>query len=305
MNDVVLWIAIPVAAFAVLFAVALVRTRSLAWRQKQLLALSTRVDLAVPEALEPELLRVVARRQGAWSWAFALAWVAGFLVVGAGSGAGASSLSQLIAPVSFAVAGAVAVAVVMIDPRRTSFGNPVARLERVKITDLVPSRAIGLVVGVVAVAVSLAALQVVTSGVTPAPDGATSWTALGSSLAAIAAALLAMWVVASRAIAAMRPLSGDAATLAWSDALRAESVRDLLAVPALPAMIAVPLLAAELARGALPDPNMASVVSGVAVYATLALAIVMLIVMLDHRTTRHFRRALWPAPQPESGTIAS
>ncbi|WP_169076989.1 hypothetical protein [Microcella alkalica] len=301
MSDRLPFVAAVTLVFVALWASQLLRTRSPHWQQRQLHRLASRADLAVPAELEPELLRLVTRRQRGWMLGMGLASTLGLAALLVNDELATSSWSFLVMPLS-AFVGVISMTVMqLVDRRRRSFGQPVARLERLSPLDLVPPRVVTLVVAITSLSAVLALNNVSTIPSSPLSPALP----VTGGLVALGVVSLLLFAPAVRFIAGSRPVAGDTMTLAWSDALRAESARDLLTIPAFAALLAVPVLIADAFW--LAEATLAGAAAGPAVgfYATIGLLTVLLVVVLDRRTAQHFRRRLWSAPAPASGMIAS
>ena len=301
MSDRLPFVAAVTLVFVALWASQLLRTRSTGWQQRQLHRLASRADLAVPAELEPELLRLVTRRQRAWMLGMGVASVLGLSALLLNDELATSSWSFLVMPLS-AFVGVISMSVMQVaDRQRRSFGQPVARMERLSPLDLVPPRVVTLVIAITTLSAVLALGNASTIPSSPySPPLPVS-----GGLVVVGLVSLLLFAPAVRIIAGSRPDAGDTMTLAGSDALRSQGGRGLLTIPAFAALLAVPVLIADAFW--LAEATLAGAAAGPAVgfYATIGLLTVLLVVVLDRRTAQHFRRRLWSAPAPASGMIAS
>lgn len=282
-------IALVVAGVVVLIAILAVVGRSRG--ERELMALAERVHLPVPEHLEAELLRHVMRRGRAATAGFAAAFVAVFVPFALLQPDADVLRGSVLVVVAFACATAAGAAAALLDRRRGSFGSPsVGRLRGPRLADLVPPGLIIVVSLMVVVAlVGAAAMPLL-------PDAVVAEIPPGSGALAIVAALaLLAWAVAARALAHRRPIAGDTATLAWSDALRAESVRDLLLLPAYAAAYSLVGTAFAVLAAAFPAGSRAGDIVGVIPLLVPVLLIIGVVALLySDATARHYQRRLWP-----------
>lgn len=282
---------IYVAAF---FVALLLRSRR-GSLEVRLQRMSNQVALPVPDHLENELLRHIARRGQAWLIGNTVAFVAAIVLLLALRIELTASLGFLIVMIGFTGGAAASVCIALIDRRRGSFGaTSVGRLGGPSVHDLVPARP-AIATGV------FATTALVVSVVTVARPGEIGGDGENPGILAILLAICSVlglvgWWFASRAMARSRPITGDAATLRWSDALRAESIRELLLVPFLSAFMSIQLGAPALAKILAPgDPGIAQTAVAVSTYSSLAIVVAMGLFWFDRRSARHFKRRLWPA----------
>ena len=149
--------------------------------------------------------------------------------------------------------------------------------------------------GGVAVGVAAAAL-VHARDLDSVDRGASTGVALFLGIGVVSAAA---WEVVARRIATSRPIAGGTQALAWSDALRSQTLRDMIALPLMAALYAPITMLAELALSA-PPPFDAAIggALGLLALATLLGVGVLAIVQSAPGSTRnpaqHYQRRLWP-----------
>lgn len=305
-------IAVFVPVILAMLAFAWLRAGSAGWRERQLMTLAQRRNLAVPDHLEAELLRHVTRRQRAWVVGFGVAFLVVYVPASLLLPESGSRFGFVPIVLAFTAGATVTTIATLVDRRRAVFGD--ARVGRVggpAIDDLVPVSAVRIVAVAVFVAVFIAA---VVSLLLPKDDPSTAaavWQPLIIILAALGVVTLALWRVASARIAASRPISGDATTLAWSDALRAESISTLLMLPIVNAMMSIQFAVPAIVTAFAPDQFEAFNVG-----MLIGLAVSLTVILVVHATTsggpgaRHYQRRLWPelaaatssaAPAPAEG----
>ena len=305
MTESHVFVLVVAGLYAALMVIALLVQVRRASVERRLMRMANQVALTVPDHLEDELLRHVSRRARAW------------LLGNAVGVLGIAMPVFLIAPelfgpfgiaaavLGFASGAAASVGVALIDRRRGSFGAlTVARLGGPTIRDLVPLRPViaTTVVAVIALAISATIL------LDPRPaDGFVDDLRFGAVALALGSLVgLVGWWLAARAIAGKRPISGDIATLAWSDALRAESIRDLLLLPFISALLSVQIGAPALTRIVAPDaPEITEIARAAGLYGSLAIVIAMGLLWFDRRSAQHFQRRLWPELEVEPAEPAT
>jgi len=289
----VTWIiAVVVSAILVLLTVISVLVfHRRSWQERELMRLAQKVNLAVPEHLENELLRHVLRRRCGWGIGYTTTFIAVFLPL-ALLIPNATVLQGAVPIVAAFAGGSLAGALsALVDRRRGTFGSPsVGRLGGPSVGDLVPSGLIGttaIIVGVGVVFAIVAALV---------PGQAVSYASTGSIALAIAGvATFGTWALAAPAIARSRPIAGDATTLAWSDALRAESIRDLVLLPATAAVFSLFGTVPAAILAFTTDPEAASDAGLIAsVLIPVAMMVVLFTMQVSSKTSRHYQRRLWP-----------
>lgn len=253
-------IAIIVSAVLILLTVisVIVFTRR-PWQERELLRLAQKVNLAVPEHLENELLRHVLRRRRGWMIGYSTTFIAVFLPLALLIPD--TTLLQGAVPIVAAFAGGSLAGALsaLVDRRRGTFGSPsVGRLGGQAVSDLLPS-------------------------------------SLVSTTAIAGVATFGAWALVAPAIARSRPIAGDASTLAWSDALRAESIRDLLLLPATAALFSlVGTVPAAIVAFTADTRAAADVGLTASVLIPAAMMIVLVAMQLSSQTSSHYQRRLWP-----------
>lgn len=293
-------------AVATLYAIgsSLLRRRP-AWRRRALVRFATRVDLPVPDApLRVRVEAAITRRNvafdvGAQIGIAALAVLA--LVFGVPRGLSGSSDAVRDALWGLIVAGGALVGAASVaagtgarQARRaaTESGPRLARPAAVAVADYVAplelwgARAMGLApAGALAVGLLIATFV---DTVTPA-----ELLNLGTVLAAIVGlTALALAEVTERRLLDLPQAAGSNLELPWSDALRAQVLRDVVTAPLAIGIYAcfALLLAASTGVG---DPVIANGLRGLIGVGVLGLLIVSA-VSTASRPQRHFQQRLWP-----------
>jgi len=261
------------------------------WQERELMRLAQKVNLAVPEHLEDELLRHVLRRRRAWMIGYTTTFIAVFLPL------------ALLIPNATVLQGAVPIVAAfaggsltgalraLVDRRRGTFGSPsVGRLGGPAVGDLVPSGLVTTTATIVGVGVVFAIVAALV------PGQAVSYASTGSIALAIAGVVtFGTWALAAPAIARSRPIAGDATTLAWSDALRAESIRDLILLPATAAIFSlVGTVPSAIVALTADDRAAANVGLTASALIPVAMMIVLVTMQLSSNSSRHYQRRLWP-----------
>ena len=284
--------ALVVSGILVLLTVInLLVTSRRSWQERQLMRLAERVNLSVPEHLEVELQRHITRRGRASTIGVGATFL--FVSLPLVLILPDATLLQGVVPVAIAFAGgSLTTAVTALnDRRRGTFGAPsVGRLRGPAVSDLVPARLVRMAAVIVVVSAVLATVAML-----PPNDVFAETPSASAALALVGIATLTAWWWGSRALAHRRPMAGDATTLAWSDALRAESIRDLLLLPATAAMLSmVDTVPAALVALAGDDGAARSIAINVSFFVPLAVLIPLVIVQCSYWTSRHYQRHLWP-----------
>jgi len=281
-------------AFALLLIVLVLASRRRSSQESGLMRLAHQVNLAVPERLEGELLRLVARRGRAgiigWSTAFFAVFLPLSLLLPD------VNLLQGLAPAVIGLAGGsvAAATTALVDRRRGTFGSPsVGRLGGPSVGDLVPVGLVSTATSIIIVAATFAVMATLLPG-----DALADGPPASAALAIVGVATFAAWWWAARAIAHRRPITGDATTLAWSDALRAESIRDLLLLPAAAAMFSligtVPAVLVALAALAIDDGVARDIARSTTFLVPVGIMIAIVAMQASKWTSRHYQRRLWP-----------
>ncbi len=302
------WPTLIVIAFALLAVLAFTATRSAVAASAERLA--RRVNLRLDDAVRPQVERFERRRQAGSAVGAALGATTALLLMPEGSdivaflvmigvfggvtvGVALAALGHLRRARSAPAAGATGAS-----------ASPVAstgRLSPVDVDDLVPrGERYGLRYSAVgAAAVTLAALAVLLpiGGLMPESEP----TVIASlALLAIGIAAVIGWELAARRIARIRPVSGDVQALAWSDALRSLTLRDMVAFP-LAACLYGPLTLLLATNIGAIDSMTRSIVgfllSGIVIVAAI---IAVTLAIMDASPTsgrspaQHYQRRLWP-----------
>lgn len=275
--------------------VALQRHRSDRVRARSLERFARRVQLPVPEALRARLADQLAAHHlgadlgGAAALALTSVWgltlgrgvagsswwplvAVGAVLVGCAVGAGAAALRQAARPP--AVDGPR-----VARPMAPALGDYVApvELQGGRVAAVLPSF----------VVLTLAALAVAGAASPPL--------VLPAGLAALALLALAFGEVGARRVLDAPQAAGSDLELAWSDAVRAHTLRAVVTVPiAVGSYAAIGMLATVGSQGV--DPRSIAGV-GLAVLTGVALvaALVAAVWTVTGQPHRHFRRRLWPA----------
>lgn len=293
---------VPLLVVAVLLTIVLLVQLSPSSLAASVERLARRVNLALDDDVRAEVVRFQRRRTLS-------------SVLGALAGAG---LAFLLVPADWYLRsavivlgafGGVAVGVAVAALRHARRAHRDAegqtalsagRLTPVEVADLVPP---GERRGMpVAVAVSAGMLLLLLGALALAGqlDALTASTVGGGiTLLALAGVSTALWRVAAERIARSRPVTGGTQALAWSDALRSVTLRDMIALP-LTAAIYAPLvpLTELITRAEPPLSTIAGAALGLTALAAVAVAIVtaaMFEAGPEHRrSSRHYQRRLWP-----------
>ena len=174
------------------------------------------------------------------------------------------------------------------------------RLTPVELVDLVPPgerRGMPIALGVAAGLVLVMVLAMVVIG---SPDQLDPVVLAGSvGLLLLAAVSTAAWWAIGGRIARSRPIGGGTQALAWSDALRSVTLRDMVALPLTAAIYSPLLLLSHLLTAAEPPVStIAGAAMGLLALAAVAGAIVAAVVFEagppERRPSRHYQRRLWP-----------
>jgi len=181
--------------------------------------------------------------------------------------------------------------------RALPLNGAVSRVTPIGLTDLVAGVELRMAAVAAAVAVALPTLLLVVTAL-PSTDASESITASAAPLALLGlgsgALFLALPAIARR-LTRRRALLGDTSALAWSDALAAQSLRDLLWVIASVGGLAG--FSSLMAMGvALPsEANVAAMIwMNVSAYAGVVLLLLLIALVLVRSPERHVQRTLWP-----------
>ncbi len=152
-------------------------------------------------------------------------------------------------------------------------------------------------VGAAAVTLTALAVLLPAGGLVPEAEP----TVIASlALLAIGIAAVIGWELVARRIARTRPVSGDVQALAWSDALRSLTLRDMVAFPLATCLYGPLTLLLATNIGALDSMTRSLVgvaLSGIVVVAAIVaatLAIVQANPTSGRSPAQHYQRRLWP-----------
>lgn len=286
------------AAFMLVFAgAAWLRWRSPGTASRLTRSFARKVDLGMDDAVEDLVTARLARRERAGAVGGLIIGLAAAAVVATTTGPSPRDFNRLAAVfLSFLVGHALGYGVVawresvrrpVAGPRLAratapTHGDYVARHERIG------SWVTAGIAGVTGVGFLLADRADALDGAVP----------VGVAVAAVVvppAAVLADELLARRLLA--RPqVAASQTELAWDDALRARTLRDMVTVPLVTGYIALTALVGgvgEGLEGGWPGNAAVGWVSGAFLVLLLA-GLVMMVVSLAIGPERHFRRRLWP-----------
>lgn len=264
-------------------------TLSPRYRAARARQMSTSVGLALDDSVRPRVERALAvrlRTTGvgaviglALGWAAMTAWPIGsfsqwFMLAGLFLGIGAGS----------------AVGAFLARPRATPAGPRIARSRDVTLGDYVAP--IELTGARILVGAAVSTGTVVAVLLIGNPRETTSLVSL-VVVTLLAAGALVVFEVAGRAIIAQPSPAQDPTSLAWEDALRAETLRNLVTTPLMFGCVAVALTVVG-AFGTLPLNPVTIVVGTVVPMLLLLAALTIAVVAMVSRPQRHFLRRLWP-----------
>ena len=291
--------------FAVFFTVVGIAGAERARRSegsRAALALARAVDLPLEPSVEPVVRRRLGRREVAGAvgglllvWAAAVWWEVGPPRWDAPD---AVSLGPMVVALAFFVGHATGLAAVAwaesVRPVGPA-GPRVARLSAPVVADYVARHERWGAWALAALAPLLAVLTRVVEVTGAADVGAPPWSVLVVA-AVLPAVVTGLGELAARRLVAGPQPAGHPLELAWDDALRARTLRDLVTaglVVGAVATFAVLGLVSSSAPGGWPENPVVGVVSGLALVLLLA-AVVMAVVSWTLRPQRHVRTRLWP-----------
>ena len=273
------------------------------WRAPRLLKmvnqLALRVNLIVGDELRPALEQQVAMRERGRLVGVTLALVV-IAVVFQPLGENAVDLGLAAAPISVGLAflsgqlGAIVGGVIA--RRSVPTNESVARLETIGLAELVApvERRMAAIAAVVAIGLPTLLMIVTSLPTTEAPE-VTEASAAPLALAGLAAGAvyLALPIIARR-VTSHRAILGDTAALAWSDALAAQSLRDLHWLIAMIGGLSG--LTALMALGTvLPgDANVAVIFINVSAWTSVLALLISFALVAVRSPERHVQRTLWP-----------
>jgi hypothetical protein len=293
-------------ASAVVYALgsSMIRRRP-AVRRRSLVRFAGKVDLPLPDpSLWPRAEAALARRNLAVDLGVAvgvataavLAWVLGAPEGLSGdTGATGDGLWALIvagAALAGAATGAAWAGARQARQDAPAPGPRVARPKASRATDYVaPLELWGARVMALAPAVALAIGLVIATAIgTVAPAELLN---VGTVLAAIVGlTALAVGEVTERRLLDLPQTAGSSLELAWSDALRARVLRDVVTAPLAIGVYACFALVLAASAG-VGDPTIANGLIGLIGLGMIALAVIA-VVSVASRPQRHFRQRLWP-----------
>jgi len=295
-------VALAAGGVAVLTFLALtfVRTWRPATRERLVNRHALRANLVVPEELRPALEHQLAMRVRGGVLG-GLVGLTSVLMLVRPWEFPPPSLGLATGPLSFGLAflGTQVGAIVggMLARRSMPSRAVVARVTPISLADLVApaERRMAAVAACVAVALPALLLVVLSLPLADAPESLALSAAPLAFLGLAAGALyLTLPAIADR-LARRRALLGDAAALAWSDALTAQSLRDLHWAIAYVGGVAG-LSALMVIGTAVPDDSaIASTIwINVSAYASFVLLLVTVALVLVRSPERHVQRTLWP-----------
>ncbi|WP_169076990.1 hypothetical protein [Microcella alkalica] len=293
---------VPLLVIAVIVALVLLVQLTPASLAASVERLARRVNLALDDDVRDEVMRFQRRRVVA-SALGALA-AAGVVLVLVPTDSSLRS-GAIVLGVFGGVAMGVAVAA-LLHARRAHrdaadrAAPSAGRLTPVHIADLVPSgerrgMPIALAVGAVLVLVILLGL-----GLTDQLDQLDPTAmAVAFGLLALAATSTLLWWALGTRIARWRPIGGGTQALAWSDALRSLTLRDMIALPLTAAIYAPLVLLGELIS--LAEPPVAIIAgAGLGLLALVVLVVSIVAAALQaspaspRNPAQHYQRRLWP-----------
>ena len=288
---------IAVVSFLV---ITLVRTWRPRTRERMVNSHALRANLVVPEDLRPALEHQLAMRVRGGVLG-SLVGLAAVLMLLRPWEYPPPSLGLATGPISLGLAflgtqmGAIAGGMLA---RRSMLSQAVvARVTPISIADLVApaERRMAAVAACVAVALPALLLVVLSLPLADAPESLALSAAPLALLGLAAGALyLTLPAIADR-LARRRALLGDAAALAWSDALTAQSLRDLHWAVAYIGGLAGFSALMVIGTAVSDDSAVASTIwINVSSYASIILLLVMVALVLVRSPERHVQRTLWP-----------
>jgi hypothetical protein len=282
--------------FLIIFAAGLIATAGSPRALRNLPErLSRDVGLPLEATIEPAIRRNARRRRlGSGIGILALTAVAiGLLAGPLAAVEGNGETWFVVGALLVGVTSGAAVAVVTDRVPTPPDGIRVARARSVGVGDYVPgSERIGARVIVAAAVLSTAAVAIVPT-VASTPDTLPLWLAamLGTGLSVVA--LIMAEVVGIRIVRRAQP-AGSTNELAWDDALRAITLRDLVLAPIVAGLYGVVLaLAAILSSTQLPE-QLRNGLLALLVIASVLVAIAIGVVSAVRQPRRYYLRRLWP-----------
>ena len=276
--------------------------------------LARRVNLRLDDDVRPKVLRFERRRQlGGWVGASAGAIVAALLAPG---GPPVGSFAVVIGMLGGAAVGTALAALVQVrrlHPAATASatagaregataGTSTGRLTPVGIDDLVPRfERYGMrYTAAIATAITVIALGFLAAGDALVPEAGRT---VAASLVFLALSVIAVlaWELAARRIVRRRPVGGATPALAWSDALRSVTLRDMIALPLIACLYGPFTLLTATGVGtvdSLAHFIVAFTLGAIVVFSLIAVAIALVVIYspgTGRHPAQHYQRRLWPA----------
>lgn len=293
-------LALGLAAIAVTVVVQFISTWRAAPREKLVNRYALKLNLMVSDDLRPALAQHLAVRvRGGLLGALAavvtilllfMPWGVAPIDFGLATSIVSLGSALLFTQVGTIIGGAVA-------RRSMPTGEKVARVQPVGLAELVAPIERRMAAVAAALALGLASLLlIITSAIGSATPPVISASAAPLALVGLTtAALFLLLPVIARRLVARRALLGDAGALAWSDALAAQTLRDLhwfiAAIGGLTAFSALQALGVAL-------PSDATVVTmiwiNISGYAGVVGLLLVIAIVLVRSPERHVQRTLWP-----------
>ncbi len=293
-------LALGLTAIAVTVVVQFISTWRAAPREKLVNRYALKLNLMVSDDLRPALAQHLAVRvRGGLLGALAavvtilllfMPWGVAPIDFGLATSIVSLGSALLFTQVGTIIGGAVA-------RRSMPTGEKVARVQPVGLAELVAPIERRMAAVAAALALGLASLLlIITSAIGSATPPVISASAAPLALVGLTtAALFLLLPVIARRLVARRALLGDAGALAWSDALAAQTLRDLhwfiAAIGGLTAFSALQALGVAL-------PSDATVVTmiwiNISGYAGVVGLLLVIAIVLVRSPERHVQRTLWP-----------
>lgn len=277
---------VVLALLLVLFVGMTSSPKYLAGRARQM---SASVGLALDPDVQPIVERAIAVRLRATGIGASVGLVIGAANLLGGPFAGFGQWLSF-GTVLFGLGLGSAVGAYLARPRPASAGVRVARARDVRLQDYVTP--LELTGARVVVGVTVVTATIVAALIAGRPSETTSFASL-VIFTTLAAVSLIVFEVAGRAIVAQPSPADNPTRLAWEDALRADTLRNLVTAPLTFGCAAVALTAVG-AFGALPLTPLSIVLGVVVPMLLIAAAITIAVIATIGRPQQHFLRMLWP-----------
>lgn len=258
-------------------------------RSSRARGMSRSVGLALTEDVRPTVERAIAIRLRATTLG-ALAGLAGGWLAAASPPLGDIQPWLVVAGLFLGIGLGSAVGAFLARPKPPAPGARVARSRDVRLHDYVmPFELTG---ARILIAVAIVAAVVVAALLAGIPRETTSLVSL-LVVTALALAAQVLFEILGRAIVAQASPAQDPTALAWEDALRAESLRNLVTAPLTFGCVAVVLTVVG-AFGVLPLSPVSIILGAVVPIAVLVGALVLAVISLVSKPQQHYLRMLWP-----------